>query len=126
MNILLDPTNKFAKEFLIYRKIQDGRLGSKVQNRPKLTPQITFWLGIWIPFIRFGQSLTWTYYLTLQTNLTDKFLHKLVCMVKKYVYVNFCPNLINEIQMLNQNVICRVKFGRFWTFDPQRPSWILG
>ena len=32
MNILLDPTNKFAQEFLIYRKIQDGRRGSKVQN----------------------------------------------------------------------------------------------
>ena len=32
MNILLDPTNKFAQEFLIYHKIQDGRQGSKVQN----------------------------------------------------------------------------------------------
>ena len=31
MNILLDPTNKFAQEFLIYRKIQDGRRGSKAK-----------------------------------------------------------------------------------------------
>ena len=23
------------------------------------------------------------------------------------------------------NVICGVKFGRFWTFDRRRPSWIL-
>jgi hypothetical protein len=32
MDILLDPKNKSAQEFLIYRKIQDGRRGSKVQN----------------------------------------------------------------------------------------------
>ncbi len=29
MNILLDPSNKPAQEFLIYRKIQDGRRRSK-------------------------------------------------------------------------------------------------
>ena len=180
MDILLDPSNKPAQQFLIYRKIQDGPRGSKVQNLPNLTSQITFRLGIWIWFIRFGHNLAWTYFLTLQTslrknfsfiakskmaaggqrskidstnhilalhldpvhpiwtkfdmdilldlltNLTDKFLHKLVCRVKKYVYAKFCPNLINEIQMLNRNVISRVKVGRFWTFDPQRPSWILG
>ena len=38
MDILLDPSNKPAQEFLIYRKIQDGPRGSKVQNRPNLTP----------------------------------------------------------------------------------------
>ena len=27
--------------------------------------------------------------------------------------------------MPSRNVICRVKFGRFWTFDRRRPSWIL-
>ena len=57
------------KNFIFYRKIQDGRQGSKVQNRPNLTPQITFRLSIWLPFIRFGQILAWTYYLTLKTSL---------------------------------------------------------
>ena len=42
MDILLDPSNKPAQEFLIHRKIQDGRRGSKVQNRPNLTRQIPF------------------------------------------------------------------------------------
>ena len=55
MDILL------AQEFLIYRKIQDGRRGSKVQNRQNLTPQITLRFGIWILFIRFGQNLAWAY-----------------------------------------------------------------
>ena len=42
MDILLDPKNKSAQEFFIYRKIQDGRRGSKVQNWPNLTPQWHF------------------------------------------------------------------------------------
>jgi hypothetical protein len=74
MDILLDSKNKSAQEFLIYGKIQDGRQGSKVQNRPNLTPQILFRLGIWLPFIRFGQNYAWTYYLTLQTSLRKNFL----------------------------------------------------
>ena len=57
MDILLDHKNKSAQEFLINRKIQDGRQGSKVQNRPNLTPPILFRLGIWLLFIRFGQNL---------------------------------------------------------------------
>ena len=69
MDILLDPSNKPAQQFLIYRKIQDGPRGSKVQNLPNLTSQITFRLGIWIWFIRFGHNLAWTYFLTLQTSL---------------------------------------------------------
>jgi hypothetical protein len=73
MVILLDPKNKSAQEFFIYRKIQYGRQGSKVQNRPNLTPQITFRLGIWFPFILFGQILAWTYYLTLQISLRKNF-----------------------------------------------------
>ena len=32
---------------------------------------------------------------------------------------------MNGIQMPSWNVIFGVKFGRFWTFDLQRPSWIL-
>ena len=79
MDILLDPKNKSTQEFLIYRKILDGRQGSKVQNRPNLTPvtpQITFWLVIWIPLIRFGQNLAWTYNLTLQTSLCKNFSFK--------------------------------------------------
>ena len=71
MHILLDPQNKSVPEFFIYRKIQDGRQWSKVQNRPNLTPQITFRLGIWFPFIRFWLNLVWTYYLTLQTSLRN-------------------------------------------------------
>ncbi len=42
MDILLDPKNKSAQEFLIYHKIQDGRRGPKVQNWPNLTPQWHF------------------------------------------------------------------------------------
>ena len=38
---------------------------------------------------------------------------------------NTNTNLINEIHMLNRNVICGVKYGRFRTFDPRRPSLIL-
>jgi hypothetical protein len=56
MDILLDSKNKSEQEFLIYGKIQDGRQGSKVQNRPNLTPQTLFRLGIWLLFIRFGQN----------------------------------------------------------------------
>ena len=63
------PKTKSAHKFLIYCKIQDGHHGSKVQNRPNLTPQIIFPLGIWISFIRFGQNLAWTYFLTIQTSL---------------------------------------------------------
>ena len=65
MDILVDPRNKPVEEFFIFLKIQDGRLRSKVQNRPNLSLQITFWLGIWIRFIGFRQNLAWTYYLTL-------------------------------------------------------------
>ena len=73
MDILIDSSNKPAQEFLIYRKIQDGRQGSKVQNRPNLTPQITFRLGIWFLFIRLGQNLAWTYHLPLQKSLRRNF-----------------------------------------------------
>ena len=55
MNILLAPTKKFA------------------QNLPNLTPKISFQLDIWIPIIRFVQSLAWTYYLTLKTNVCKNF-----------------------------------------------------
>ena len=40
MNILIDPRNKPADEFLIFLELQHGGLPSKVQNRPNLTPQI--------------------------------------------------------------------------------------
>ena len=64
MDLVFDPKNKATDELLIFLKIQDCGLRSKVQNRLDLTPQITFWLCIWIPFVRFGQNLAWTYYLT--------------------------------------------------------------
>ena len=35
------------------------------------------------------------------------------------------PNRMNLIQMMSRNVICGIKFGRFWTFDLRWPSWIL-
>ena len=53
MDILIEHKNKYAQEFLIYRKIQDGHQGSKVQNRPNLSTQITFRLETWMYFIRF-------------------------------------------------------------------------
>merc|ERR1712018_501882 len=51
----------------------DGLLRSKVQNRPNLTLQITFRLGIWIRFIGFRQNLAWTHYLTLGIILWKNF-----------------------------------------------------
>jgi len=42
MDILIVPKNKSVQEFLIYPKIQDGRQGSKVQNRPNLTHKSHF------------------------------------------------------------------------------------
>ena len=32
---------------------------------------------------------------------------------------------MNQIQITSENVICGVKFDRFWTFDHGQPSWIL-
>ena len=74
MDILLDPRNKPAEEFFIFLKIQDGRRLSKVQNRPNFTPQIKFWLIIWIWFIRFGPNLAGRYYSTQGTSLCKNFL----------------------------------------------------
>jgi hypothetical protein len=42
MDILLDPRYKPAEEFFIFLKIQDGRLRSKVQNRPHFTHKSHF------------------------------------------------------------------------------------
>ena len=48
MDILLDHKNKSAQEFLINRKIQDGRhSGVKCPKLTKFDPTITFRLGIW-------------------------------------------------------------------------------
>ena len=66
----------------------------------------------------------WPQAAILDFALFDKFLRKLVCRVKKYDHDKFCPNLINEIQMPSRNVICGVKFGRFW-LNLCRPYWIL-
>ena len=101
MDILLDPRNKPAEEFFIFLKIQDGRRRSKVQNRPNFTPQITFWLIIWIWFIRFGQYLAWTYHLTLETSLRKNFSFfsksKMAAggqkFATRYTYECFCNNL---------------------------------
>jgi hypothetical protein len=73
MSMLVTPKNEPIEELLIFLKIQDGGLWSKVQNRPNLTSQITFQLSISIPFIRFGQNFAWTYKLTLETKLRKKF-----------------------------------------------------
>ena len=98
MDIQLDPSNKPAQEFLIYQKIQDGRRGSKVQNRPNLTPQITFRLGIWFSFIRFGQNLAWTYYLTFQTHLHKNFSFIIIFkMAARGLKVQNLPNLNPQI-----------------------------
>ena len=39
MDKQVDPRNKPVGEFFIFLKIQDGRLRSKVQNRPNMTLQ---------------------------------------------------------------------------------------
>ena len=51
MDMVFDPKNKPTEEFLIFLKIQDGGLRSKVRNQPNLTPEIIFPLGIWIRFV---------------------------------------------------------------------------
>ena len=73
MNMLLEPKNKLTEQFVIFLKIQDGSLRSKLLNQPNLTQQITFWLSIWILFFWFGQNLAWIYYLTLETSLLNNF-----------------------------------------------------
>ena len=73
MSMLVTPKNESIEELLIFLKFQDGGLWSKIQNWPNLTSQITFQLGISIPFIRFGQNFAWTYKLTLETKLRKKF-----------------------------------------------------
>ena len=51
MNILIDPENNPVKEFLIFLKIQDGCHLSKIGFFQNFYSNMTFWLGIWIPFI---------------------------------------------------------------------------
>ena len=62
MDILIDHRNQPAEEFFIFLKIQDGRRWSKIDFRQNFGSKITFWLGKWISFIRFGQNLAGTYY----------------------------------------------------------------
>ena len=125
MDILLDHKNKSAQDFLIYRIIQDGRQGSKVQNRPNLTPitlQITFRLCIWILFIRFGQNLAWTYYLTLQTSLHKNFsfiaISKMAAGGQRSKIYKFDPTSqisARHLDLVNQ---IRTKFGMNIELDP--------
>ena len=76
--------------------------------------------------IKFGQF--WTFdrpAAILDFAINEKLFCSLVPRVKWYVYAKFCPNWMSRIRMPGRNVICRVKFGQFWTFDRRRPSWIL-
>ena len=69
MDILLDSKNKYAQEFLINRKIQDGRhSGVKCPKSTKFDPtnHILARRGTLISFIKFGQILALTYYLTFK------------------------------------------------------------
>ena len=63
-----------ARIFHFIAKSKMAEMGTKVQNRPNLSPQITFRLDTWIYFIRFWQNLAWPYYLTLKTSLRKNFL----------------------------------------------------
>ena len=55
----------------ISRLLQNPRWlpGVKGPKSTKFDPTNSFRLGIWISFIRFGQILAWTYFLTQQTSL---------------------------------------------------------
>ena len=57
---------------MISHLLQNSRWPPEVKGpkQPNWTPQITFRLSIWISFIRFGQNLAWTYFLTLQLSLS--------------------------------------------------------
>ena len=57
VDILFDPRNMRVEDFFIFLKFQDGRRRSKFDFRQNFGSKITFWLGKWIPFIRFGQNL---------------------------------------------------------------------
>ena len=70
MDILLDPSNKPAKEFFIFLKIQDGRRRSQICDAFHF---FNVFAIIWIRFIGSRQNLAWTYYLTLGTNLRKNF-----------------------------------------------------
>ena len=72
MDIVLDPKNNIFKNFAFIAKFKMAA-GGQIPKSTKFDPTITFRLGIWISFIRFGQNLAWTYYLTLVTRLRKNF-----------------------------------------------------
>ena len=69
MDIVLDPKNNIFKNFAFIAKFKMAA-GGQIPKSTKFDPTITFRLGIWISFIRFGQNLAWTYFLTLLTSLS--------------------------------------------------------
>ena len=42
-------------------------------GRIEFDPHITFWPGIWIPFVQFGQNVAWRCYSTIKTILWKNF-----------------------------------------------------
>ena len=123
MSMLVTPKNEPIEELLIFLKIQDGGLWSKVQNRPNLTSQITFQLSISIPFIRFGQNFAWTYKLTLETKLRKKFTFfwnsRWPPAAKNWISTKF--RLKNHISAWQTDPVHPIwtKFGRHILFDPR-------
>ena len=75
MDIVFDPLNKPTQEYYFFSKFKMAAFGQTQRFKiDQIRPyQITFWLGVWSLFVRFGQILAWIYYLTLETSLQKNF-----------------------------------------------------
>ena len=100
-------------------KTQEGRRRSKVQNRLNLIPQITFWLGILIPSIWFGQNWAWTDFLIIQISLRKNLS---VGANSRWPPGIKGPKFASKSHISGRHLD---PVYPVWTFDPLWPSWIL-
>ena len=80
--------------------------GGQKLNFDKICSKIAFWLGKWIPFIRFGQNLAGKYYLTQGTSLRK----------------NFWPIPKSKMAPAGKK---NLPLNIYFSFDRRQPSWIL-
>ena len=105
--LFLAPTGELY-ELLCYR----GRLGLGLLLLLG-GGKITFLLGNWIPFIRFGQKLALSWSLTLKTSLRENF----------FIFLKIQDDrLRSKVQNL-PNLTPQITF-RLRHLDPVRPIWI--
>jgi hypothetical protein len=122
MDILLDLSNKLAKRISHLSLNPRWPPGVKGPKLTKFTPQITFRLGIWISFIRFGQNLAWTYFLTLHTslckNISVSTKYKMAAGGQRSKMTKFDPT--NHISARHFDLVHQIwtKFGMNILLDP--------